>query len=118
MRKTGAVAGIVGAVAATLMLGSGTASAANPTNYCSNATECYLSINNFGGGTLAIDADAIGGVNEAVGWYVGGLNCSASTTVNAPAQSWVCHNQPGGSYQLRIYGANGNRHNFSLGARY
>ncbi|GAA1715456.1 hypothetical protein [Fodinicola feengrottensis] len=109
---------LLAATGTVVIAGSALAATASPAmasshKPCTNTFECFNGFS-FGGGTLSIDIDAIGGPQRNLQWQVDGV-CSATYTTNDPPRSWVCRNVPAGNYTLRT--SDDFRHNWSIGTR-
>jgi len=111
-----AMAATFGALAAT----ASPAAAANPVKNCYNTDYCVVDGPGFGGGTMSIDIDAIGGPGETAYFSLrrpGVTACSGEFGTNDPPRSWVCHNLPAGNYYLEVSRL-GRARNWAIGLRY
>lgn len=65
---------------------------------------CFLEVQNFPGGTVSVDVDA-GGADRAYREWTLRANfapvCKASYSSIDPPRSWVCHNVPAGTLNLK-----------------
>ncbi|WP_414942478.1 hypothetical protein [Amycolatopsis sp. cmx-11-51] len=133
-RLLGLLGGLA-AVAGTTLTGAGTAVAAPAVEPaaagevgtqaafrrdCPTIT-CTLGVPDFPGGTMSVDADADG--RGQATWVLmnkwGHQYCKTPFRLEAPAQSWVCHNMPGGNWRLTLvlnYGQD--THWAQIGARW
>lgn len=96
------------AIGVTALAGSVTPAQAD-THYirrCENRTGCELAISNFPGGTMSIDVDSNGsGTGHWILFKHGSLRaCETDYDLQAPAQSWVCHNLGADNYVLWVAG--------------
>ncbi|WHT21690.1 hypothetical protein N8J89_11670 [Crossiella sp. CA-258035] len=93
MKKLLATATVAGTVLTGVLLGAGTASAANPTKRCDPNPDrsCSLASGYFPGGTISIDIDAWlrpGAQDTYFTFTIG--NCKGGAYANEPARSWTC----------------------------
>jgi hypothetical protein len=116
LRRIGMALGAAGIVGGALTLPAEPAVAVTATR-CTNTFDCQLTVfyNGGDGGTLSIDADAIGGEQRLIAWKVRGLNCDGTMWTNDPPRSWICPNTPAGTYTL--VASDARQHDWSLGAR-
>ena len=111
-----AAAAVLGVLAAT----ASPATAANPVKHCYDTDHCVMDGPGFGGGTMSIDIDAIGGPSETAYFSLnrpGVTACSGQFDTSDPPRSWVCRNLPAGDYYLEVSRL-GRARNWVVGLRY
>ncbi|MGO1054896.1 hypothetical protein [Crossiella sp. CA198] len=93
MKKLLSTATVAATVLAGVLVGAGTASAANPTKRCepSASRSCSLPSGFFPGGTISIDIDAILRPGAQETWFSFTIgNCKGGAYANDPPRSWTC----------------------------
>lgn len=107
-----------------LLAVTGGASVVNPTIRCLDTVTCVLEDRDFPGGTIAIDVDTIGPLDDIAGrWQLNDATstrrfCDGRFTVGDPPRSWTCDGVPAGTVTLSSSVADDGGAEHRIGLRY